>query len=65
MEPEEWIVENQFSRRNLDTYQRANLFLKLKPVLAAKAEFRRATGYFGSKNEKPPTVLMNSSTRSA
>ena len=62
MEPEEWIVENQFSRRNLDTYQRANLFLKLKPVLAAKAEFRRATGYFGSKNEKPPTVLMNSST---
>ena len=33
-----WIIKNQFSRRNLPAYERARLALRLKPVIAAKAE---------------------------
>ena len=33
-----WIITNQFSRRNLDAYQRGLLALVLKPLLAAKAK---------------------------
>lgn len=34
----EWIILNQFGRRNLPTYERARLALRLKPVIAEKAE---------------------------
>ena len=33
-----WIIKNQFGRRNLSTYDRAVLALKLKPVIAEKAK---------------------------
>ena len=33
-----WIIENQFSRRNLPLYVRGELMLKLKPLIAAKAK---------------------------
>ena len=33
-----WIIENQFSRRNLPIYVRGELMLKLKPLIAAKAK---------------------------
>ena len=33
-----WIIENQFSRRNLPPYVRGELMLKLKPLIAAKAK---------------------------
>jgi hypothetical protein len=33
-----WIIQNQFSRRNLEPYQRAELALKLEPLIAAKAK---------------------------
>ena len=33
-----WIIKNQFGRRNLSTYDRSILALKLKPVIAAKAK---------------------------
>lgn len=35
-----WIIEHQFGRRNLTPYQRAELVLALKPLLAAEAERR-------------------------
>ena len=34
----EWIILNQFGRRNLTTFSRAELALKLKPIIAAKAK---------------------------
>jgi protein gp37 len=33
-----WIIRNQFARRNLEPYQRAELVLKLEPLIAAKAK---------------------------
>jgi len=38
-----WIIEHQFGRRNLTKYQRAELVLKLKPLLAAEAKRRQGT----------------------
>ena len=47
----EWIIKNQFGRRNLPAYERARLALRLKPVLAEKAKANMAThtvlGYQG------------------
>lgn len=40
----EWIIRNQFSRRNLTPYQRAELALKLKPIIEAKAKIKQQKG---------------------
>lgn len=34
----EWIIKNQFGRRNLPAYERARLALRLKPIIAERAE---------------------------
>ena len=34
----EWIIKNQFGRRNLPLYERARLALRLKPVIAERAK---------------------------
>jgi hypothetical protein len=34
----EWIIKNQFGRRNLNDYQRGSLALKLKPIFEARAK---------------------------
>lgn len=34
----EWIIKNQFGRRNLPLYERARLALRLKPIIAERAE---------------------------
>ncbi len=34
----EWIIRNQFGRRNLPTYERAKLALRLKPIIKEKAK---------------------------
>lgn len=39
-----WIIKNQFGRRNLSAYDRSLLALKLKPVIAAKADERMKSG---------------------
>ena len=39
-----WIIKNQFGRRNLPAYERARLALRLKPVIAERAEKRMLTG---------------------
>ena len=38
-----WIIQNQFGRRNLTPYQKAELALKLKPILEAQAKQRQGT----------------------
>lgn len=42
----EWIIRNQFGRRNLPAYERARLALELKPIIAerAKENQRKAGG---------------------
>ncbi len=39
-----WIILNQFGRRNLSSYDRSVLALKLKPIIQAKAKERQALG---------------------
>ena len=39
-----WIIEHQFGRRNLTPYQRSELALKLKPLLAKNARERMLAG---------------------
>ncbi|MBM4020190.1 MAG: hypothetical protein FJ288_18035, partial [Planctomycetes bacterium] len=39
-----WIIENQFARRNLTPYQRAELALKLEPLVAKRAKENERCG---------------------
>lgn len=43
----QWIILNQFGRRNLSAYDRSLLALKLKPVIAEKAKERQKGGQGG------------------
>lgn len=43
-----WIIQHQFARRNISAMQRAELALKLKPLLAEKGHKNRV---LGGKNE--------------
>ena len=45
----EWIILNQFGRRNLSAYDRSILALKLKPVMAEKAKENEKLGGKGSQ----------------
>ena len=51
-----WIIRNQFARRNLTPYQRAELALQLEPLVAAKAKARQreSGGAVPQKSAKPP-----------
>ena len=51
-----WIIRNQLGRRNLTDYQRGELVLKLKPLLAAKAKANLKTSTGGS-NPRPLSKL--------
>ena len=46
----EWIIKNQFGRRNLPLHERARLALRLKPVIAEKAKEKQAE-YHGNQYE--------------
>lgn len=52
-----WIIQNQFSRRNLPAYERAKLALVLKPLIAAKAKENQHEGLnqhsLCQKSDKP------------
>ena len=55
----EWIIKNQFGRRNLPAYERARLALRLKPVLAEKAkakEFERKMTFQKSEKSYMPEL---------
>lgn len=39
----EWVIRNQFGRRNISAYTRAELALRLKPLLAAQAKMSQGT----------------------
>ena len=46
----EWIILNQFGRRNLPAHERARLALRLKPVIAERAKEKQAE-YYGNQYE--------------
>jgi N6-adenosine-specific RNA methylase IME4 len=51
-----WIIQNQFGRRNLQPYQRAELALTLKPLIAAKAHARMVAGTPVQKSDQGRTA---------
>lgn len=63
----EWIIKNQFGRRNLPIHERARLALRLKPVIAEKAkEQQRASGgAVPQKSAKPPIDTREGIAKSA
>lgn len=52
----EWIIRNQFGRRNLSFAQRSELALKLKPVIRERAKEKQITSTGGES----PQLLPNS-----
>lgn len=56
-EAKEWIIRNQFGRRNLPAYERAKLALKLKPIWEEKAKEKQKEGInqysLCQKSDKP------------
>lgn len=55
----EWIILNQFGRRNLTAFQRAELALQLKPGIIAEArekEFERKTTLTKSAKSNMPQI---------
>jgi predicted transcriptional regulator len=58
-EAERWIILNQFGRRNLTKFQRSELALKLKPMLAAQAKERQKI-YCGNQYDKKRGLRQNS-----
>lgn len=54
-EAAEWIIRNQFGRRNLSSAQRSELAMKLKPAIQknAKENQKKAGGAVRQKSDKP------------
>jgi hypothetical protein len=52
----EWIIRNQLSRRNLTAGQRAELAIKIEPILAAKAKARQEKSRFSAETTVPSKV---------
>ena len=52
----EWIIRNQFGRRNLSPTQRSELALRLKPVIQKRAKENLKTS-LGGANPRPLTKL--------
>ena len=44
----EWIINNQFGRRNLSDYQRGILALRMKPIYEARAKAQQANSTGGA-----------------
>lgn len=56
-EVKEWIIRNQFGRRNISAYQRSKLALQLKAIIAGKAKENQRQ-YYGNQYESG--LLQNS-----
>ena len=55
-----WMVSNQFARRDLSTYERSILALKIKPIIAAKADERMKAGV---KKDNPSEISHEGSKK--
>jgi ParB-like chromosome segregation protein Spo0J len=54
-EAKQWIIRNQFGRRNLSDYSRGELALQLEELLAAQAKARQ-----GTRTDLHPNIVQNS-----
>lgn len=52
-----WIIENQFGRRNLSSYDRAQLALQLEPLYAAEAKKRKLSTLRQNATDVPNSAL--------
>ena len=59
MDPREWIILNQFSRRNLDSWDRADYGLTLEEILKEKAKKAREARKDGGKDSYLTHVSKN------
>ena len=57
----EWIILNQFGRRNINAYQRSVLALRLKPVIAEKAKEQQKQSGGDRKSEEYQESVMQKS----
>ena len=53
----QWIILNQFGRRNLSAYDRSLLALKLKPMIAEKAKERQNLGLKSDEGQRTDVAL--------
>lgn len=58
-----WIIQNQFARRNLNSYQRGKLALKLKPLIAKIAKEHQRLSEGRGKKKGSPTLAKPIDTR--
>lgn len=66
----EWIINNQFGRRNLSDYQRGVLALRMKPIIEARADAARIAGNSSGGKSSPisdatPDIFTNEVQRVA
>lgn len=60
-----WIIQNQFSRRNLNSYQRGKLALELKPLIANKAKKQQGTRVDISQNSGESLIPIDTQKKVA
>lgn len=53
----EWILKNQLGRRNLPSYVRAQLALRLKPIIAEKAKKKQSEGGGAVRQKSDKAVI--------
>ena len=56
----EWIIRNQFGRRNLSNFQRSELALRLKPIIKAKAKEKQREAGGDKKSKTAKSVVQKS-----
>lgn len=57
-----WIILNQFGRRNISTFERVRLALKLKPMIAAQAKKNSLANLSQNKTADLPTLAYRETT---
>src|SRR5207248_617847 len=55
-----WVIRNQFGRRNLNDFQRAELALKLKPLIEVEAKANQKSGGATKDDNTGKVVRLNS-----
>ena len=56
----EWIIHNQFGRRNLSDYQRGVLALRMKPIIEARAKAKQALAGGDKKSDEAKSLSLKS-----
>ena len=59
-EVKQWIIKNQFARRNISAYQKSSLALKLKESISKKAKGNQSAAGGDKKSEKAKSLHQES-----